>query len=475
MNIFDRLPAGLFGPLTGRNCRRAWDLIYRLATNYFGPDSIPPYPDGYLHEQITKEVERFLLDQHWESEDGRQDATPLNIQANMLVRRLVESGWLVEDRVGAKIFVSMRPIVSRFFETVQQFADEGPQLIGGNVQLVHNQLRSVVENPRQQVQGFISAATLCVRLINALNATTLRARDLMRELTLEHDTPVFVRRFFSEHISELYVRDFKDLRTENHPLRLRWDIIELVKQVTTEEPSRTELLAGYAELAKAGESPERMLERDISRFERLIDVEVFLDRMDKVMDQAAQRAIAYLGYRLKASDRIEAVIEDTIRSLVRAETLGIEVTGRLMPPPLVVSDVRLRMPVLPVPKPERKPMRKREMTVRERALQMLRREMMAHRDGSPRAMERYVKALLPHGGSVGAEDLPSETVEDAVAYLALLRLGTIAKKTPKSFASNPLLRRLGFEVELDAEGRRAESDLYETSAFAVRRREDNAT
>jgi hypothetical protein len=60
MNIFDRLPLGLFGPLTGRNGRRMWDLIGRLAQQFFGPDCIPPYAEGYLHEQITKEIERFL-------------------------------------------------------------------------------------------------------------------------------------------------------------------------------------------------------------------------------------------------------------------------------------------------------------------------------------------------------------------------------------------------------------------------------
>ena len=119
-----------------------------------------------------------------------------------------------------------------------------PPLIGGKVQLVFNHLRSVVESPREQAQGFISAAQLCVRLIHSLSATTLRARDLIKELLRENETPAFVRRFFGEHISELYVRDFKNLRTENHPLRLRGEILDMVSQVTTEPVARAELLAG---------------------------------------------------------------------------------------------------------------------------------------------------------------------------------------------------------------------------------------
>lgn len=474
MNLFDRLPSGLFAPLTGRNSRRAWELICRLGTDYFGAEALPPYPDGYLHEQVTKEIERFLLDQRWENDEGQQEATTLNVQANMLLRRLVECGWLVEDRVGARMFVSMRPVVSRFFETLRQFAEEGPQLIGGNVQMVHNQLLGAAQNPRQQVQGFISAAAMCLRSINALNATTLRARDLMKDLTQEHDTPVFVRRFFGEHIAELYVRDFQDLRTENHPLRLRWDIIELVRRITTEEPARTQLLAGYADLAKPGEEPARMLERDVSRFDRLLDVEVFLARLDSVMEQATQRALAYLGYRLKATDRIEAIIEDCIRTVDRADAQGIAVSGNLMPPPLLVCDARLRLPAPPPPKPQRRPMRKREMTLQERALLMLRREMTAHRDGSPRAMQRYVQALMAGGGELAAQDLPTKDVEDAVAHLALMRLGSMARNNPKGYATNPLLRRLGFEVRLAISGERVETELYETAAFTVKRSSHDA-
>lgn len=475
MNLFDRLPIGIFGPLSGRNARRAWDLIQRLATRYFGPDAVPPYPDGYLHDQITKEIERFLLDQRWQTEDGAEDLTPLNIQANMLQQRLVDTGWLVEDRIGAKVFVNMRPIVIRFSEALQQFSEEGPQLIGGNVQLVHNQLLSVVANPRDQAQGFSSAAMLCVRLINALNTTTLRARDLMKELKQEHNTPTFVRRFFSEHIAELYIRDFQDLRTENHPLRLRWEILDLVSRVTNEPRLRSELLAGYAALAKPSEAPEEMLERDIRRFERLLDVERFLERMDHVMEQATQHAIAYLSYRLKASDRIEAVLGETVKALNQAECLGLEVIGRLFGPAPVVCDSRLRMPAPPPVQPLRRPMRKRQLSIHERAMIMLRREMQRHRDSSPSAMRKYVDRHTPINGWLSVEDMPTESVEDAVAHITLLHLGILLEHRQDTSEFNPLIRSLGFDVRLSDADDPVETDLYVMPGFAVRRSLDDAS
>ena len=310
MNLFDRIPSGVFNALTGKNNRRAWNLLVRLYDQYFSPDAVPDYPEGYLSEKLVKEIERFLLDVGWENESDEVSplVTPLNIQANQLLDRLVETGWLVDERVGLRTFVNMSPGVSRLFDLLYQFSTEGPQLLGGNVLLIYNQLKGVMQDPKGQASGFVSAARLCVQLIHALSATTLRVRDLMKDLTQENVTPIFVRRFFSEHIGEIYVRDFKSLRTENHPLRLRYEIITTVNALCMEEPLRTKLLAGYAEMpgAASGDEEESM-ERDRRRFMQLLDVEKFLDRMDQVIDAATQRAIAYLGYRLKASERIEAV------------------------------------------------------------------------------------------------------------------------------------------------------------------------
>lgn len=477
MNLFDRIPQGLFGALTGRNNRRAWDLLVRLFDRYFGPDSVPPYPDGYLHDQVVKEIERFLLDAGWEDEgdgDVPAVATPISIQANQLLARLVETGWLTEEKVGLRRFVSMRPSVSRFFDTVQQFVTEGPQLFGGNVLLVYNQLKSVAQDPKGQAGGFVSAAQLCVRLINSLNSTTLRVRDLMKELTQETETPVFVRRFFSEHISELYVRDFKQLRTENHPLRLRYEIIEIVNSVALEGPGRVALLQGYAELPgnRPGEE-EELLERDVQRFRRLLDVEKFLERMDRVMDAATQRAVAYLGYRLKASERIEEVLADSVRAVIDADTRELPLEGRLLAPTPLIGDNRLRLPVEAPPAPKRTPLRKREMTPHEKAVHFLRKAMIEHRDTTPAAVRRYIGEFLSQGDKATALDLPIRTVSDAVSFLVLMRLAGMSSRNQAAVRRNPLLRRLGFEVSLISGGR-VDTQYFNIPNFEVSWRESDA-
>lgn len=474
MNLFDRLPAGLFGPLTGRYHRRAWDLLVRLSQRFFGSDCVPPYAEGYLHEQVTKEIERFLLDQDWQEEAAEAMATPINIQANQWLARLVETGWLIEDRVGLRMFVSMRPVVARFFDALEQFALEGPQLVGGNIQLIYNQLKSVQADPKGQAAGFQSAAQLCSRLINSLNATTLRVRDLIRDLTQEQATPIFVKRFFSEHIEELYVRDFRQMRTENHPLMLRFEIIELVEAVATAEPVRSQLVAAYRELPGARhEAAEEALARDVARFYRLLDVEKFLERMDRVIDSATQRALAYLGYRLKASERLEDVLADTVASARRLADHGKTIEGRLLSPSPLIADYRLRMPNTPAAKPARRAMVRREMTARERAELFLRRAMVRNRDTTPAAIRRYVQAHLAPGSEVEGAQLPVNGVDDAVAILVLMRLAAIGRVNPKALRANPLLRNLDFDAVME-EGGRMDLELFELPRFKVKRRAGHA-
>lgn len=476
IGLFDRLPPNIFAILHGTNARRAWELLERLAIQYFGPDSELPYADGYLHSDITKEIERFLLDKGWDIDDSESVGQSINIKANYLLTRLVDSGWLCEDKIGGPRFITMRPVVSRFFEMLHQFATEGPPMIGGNIQVVHAQMKSVVENPREQAAGFVTAAKLCTQLIGSLNSTAFRVRDLMQEIVKEKEIHHFVGRFFTEHISQIYIRDFKELRTENHPLRHRMEILALVDEVARNEPSRSLLLQGYRDLpgTKPGEE-EEMLEHDIERFHRLMTIERFLERMDRIIETVYQRANAYLAYRLKATERIEAIIAGTIDAATRADSLGLPIEGNLLSPRPLVNEEHLYLPPQRRPKPAPPACRKREMTPAERALHQLRKIMIANRDTSAAALRLYVEQNLPEGVTLSAADLPTGTVKDLVAQMALSHLSAIAAYDPGKFRNDRLLRNLGFVVE-SVPGERVDTEFFNMPNFTVRReRKSNAT
>jgi hypothetical protein len=346
--------------------------------------------------------------------------------------------------------------------------------VSGDILLIHSQLKGAAVDPKGQAAGFQAAARLCRDLMNSLSATTLRVRDLTRNLTQESDTPSFVERFFSEHITEFYIRDFRQMRTENHPLRRRYDIVDLVEQLALQEPARSQLLQGYRELPGAEKEPvEVTLARDVAHFNRLLDVERFLARMDRVINTATERALAYLGYRLKATERLDSILENIAQiAPVLWSAKGV-IRGPLRTPGLLLHDNRLRFPNRPTARPPRLAMTRRELTSREKADIFVRKQMIRNRDITPKALQRYVAQHVAPGESVRAVDLPVAGVADAVAFLGLLRLGRKGLGDPREFRSNPLLRGLDFEVVLET-GTRLNSALYETTDFTVRRRPNAA-
>lgn len=473
MNIFDKLPQSLFAPLTGKNNRRAWSMIERLYGTFFAPDRIPTYTEGYLSSEITKDIERFLLDANWDSEESDAALTPLNAQASQIYRRLVDSGWFVEEKIGHVDYVNMRPMIVRFIETMMQLVNDGPQLLGGSILMVYNQIKNVPEDPRGQASGFIAAAKSCGQLINTMSSMTMRVRDLMEELSRENATTVFVKRFFGEHISEFYIRDFRLLRTQEHPLRLRHEIIETVYSIVHRPESREALMQGYREqLGASDEDIEEQLERDVKKFMKLHDVEIYLERMDRTIDTATKRAMALLNYRLKASERLESVIRDVASALNRADSAGVLPGSSLLSPMPLIGDYMMRMPSQERQKPARTSMKKREISVEEKARRMLRRLMIAHRDATPAAMKRYVEKHIPKGASVNAVDLPVTGVDDAVAYLVLARLASISTHAPDALKCNPLMRRLDFSaISIDPD-LRADTRFFNTPDFTVSRKDD---
>ncbi len=472
MNIFEKLPPQIFAPLTGKNNRRSWALIEKLYDTFFAPDRIPTYTEGYLSTEITKDIERFLLDASWDSEDESDSAlTSLNIRANQIYRRLVDTGWLAEERIGHVDYINMRPSIARFIETLIHFINDGPQLLGGNILMVYNQIKSVPEDPRGQTSGFMAAAKSCGQLINTLGSMTMRVKDLMDELAKEAATPVIVRRFFTEHISDFYIRDFRQLRTRDHPLRLRYEIIETVQRIIHNPESRKALLQGYTDqLGEKIDNVEEQLERDVSKFTKLYDVEIYLERMDRTIDSATKRAMALLNYRLKASERLEEVIRSVASAINEAEKVDITPERAMLSPMPVLGDYLIRLPVQGRPKPVRTSMKKREINVEEKARRMLRKLMVSHRDATPAAMKRYVEKHIPVGASIRAADLPIVGVDDAVSYLVLSRLASISTHDPEALKHNPLLRRLDFTASLTEPGKRADTPYFNTPDFAISRK-----
>lgn len=428
LGLFDRLPAGLFGPLASPNHERYWDLLLRLHDRFFGPEATPPEGDGYLQRSITLEIERYILDvADWASEDDDAPETPLSVQSNIIYRRLVAAGWLREDRIGVRNFVVMPTTVQKFLELLRQFAEEGPQIIGGKVQLIYNQLRQVVLDPAKQASGFHEAALQARQLITILSATTMRVREAMDLLASQDTTAAFIQTFFDNYIGQLYIRDYHELRTENHPLRHRWEIINAALSLRDDPDKRKTMVAYYRVAFRCAtpEEAETKFEKDVGRFLMFKDIDGHLNRLNSSVDRATSRALAYLQYKLRTQGHLDRLLTGAITRLTKTENPALPMMG-MLPGPLL-GESRLPPATRKDGPPVRTAIVKKTMTVEQQAMIRLKRAMKMSREVTVAQVADYLVTNLAGNVTLDSNSLPINTIHEFCLFIVVSRMALASR------------------------------------------------
>jgi len=248
MLLFERLPDSIFAPLASTNRRRYWAMLCYLHERYFGPNAPLPPSNGFNMTEIVHAIEDELLTQDaWDSEEGEaqdEPETPLAIRANGVFSRLRDTGWLRVEQFARDQMVTMRPIVSKFLDELVAFAETGPVFVSGKI-------RSIDLNIQQVVEGKADGATLTEaaeqarHLLEHIRNTGTNIRDLMKDLNMVESTAAYVHRFFNDYVERVFIGDYRELRTREHPLSRRPQILRAVEEIASSEVHRKRLVAWY--------------------------------------------------------------------------------------------------------------------------------------------------------------------------------------------------------------------------------------
>lgn len=466
--LFDRFPgdADLLRPLTGANRRRVWDLLLKLHDEYFGPDAPPPPDEGFRRREITLGIENFLLNSSaWVPEEGAETNIPTVVQANLLLSRLIDTGWLNEKRTGVRYFIEMSEQVSAFLEHIKQFADEGPQYIGADVLMIHNTINQVEANPVGQAGAFSRAALDARRVISKLKTTRVRVRDLMSSLANESETQAFVKGFFEDYITGIFIADYRELRTKNHPLRGRDDILRVVADLRDEPALRAQLREGYVGFMHGRDNAaiDEAMERDFERFRRFEEVESHLDRLDASITRAVRQGTSFISYRLRTRGRLETLLEQAASAIPRAVAPG-EPVMTAWAPGWLFSESDLRQPRVPAPPKPRAVISKRAPTREERALWELHRAMVRNREVSRRQIEDFLTRQMKDRPKVHSDDFELESINDLVVYGALLRSAVASTHSRKGHSFTASISALKISLVKDEQ---TDNDFFTSPRFIV--------
>lgn len=444
--IFDRLPYGLFQPLASRNRRNYWNLIVRLYEEYFSHEVDMP-ENGYTHRDIVIPIERFIQhDPNWVDE-GEGDV-PISVRANQKLAYLLESGWLVETTHIMRRVVEMRPDIQQFLEMLISFSDQGPQFLGGKVQMIYSSLRDVELDPYGSASTFHEVSKEVKRLVSGVGATRTQVSELMKILREKQDPGDYVASFFQDYISKIYIADYKELRTTNHPLRHRNAIMNIVSRLRFDRQKNANLRAWYEAQDWGHRSAEEEMARDFRRYAILERIESHLDRLNAVVVSANKQAMAFIHYRMRNRGELDRSIDRTLE-VVSAVPDDHVIDTSFAPGPRLAYD-SLASPKRVRTAPRRPLIKKRELSPRQKAINALMLRMRERRTITPEVLSSYLDQALGDARHLSNDDLPIRDIQTLCSFMTLNRLGAQVN------AQRDTCRRHktpidGFEIQIDYE------------------------
>lgn len=202
--LFTRLPDKLFSPLASINRRQYWILLCAMYQRRFGGDAPLPPSDGFTKREIIRDIEELLFQiDDWECENEEDATTPLNIRANNILQRLLDSGWLRLDGYVIDRRISMAPTVAHFLSLLIHFAETGPLFVAGKIRSIEANVKLVLESG--EGDSLQEAADQTRALLEHVRNTGTSVRDLMETLTPDLTTAEYAKTFFTSYVEKIFI------------------------------------------------------------------------------------------------------------------------------------------------------------------------------------------------------------------------------------------------------------------------------
>jgi hypothetical protein len=423
--------------LAANNGRRYWNLLCRLIDEMWGDGGRSPGEEAPKSVVVRKIETLLTADDPWEEELE----TPIAVRAHDIIRFLIESGWLSQRRRGVAEMVTVRPVIAQFYTVLCEFARHEPEFLGSKVRSIYFNLRAVA-NGEASGDQYAEAAKQAKQCMAHIANTGCRVQDLMDELMKRTSAREFVRGFFEEYIEKVFIADYSELRTKDHPLQHRSQILAMTLQFQHNETKREALIAWYQEKKVGGDRirAEFLYERDTRLLMRLKDVDEQLQRLDEEIRDANQRAISFIEYKMRAPKQLDKLLTRALQAIDRLDEGHVAL-------PSASGFRHAGQELLAKPRTATKPMvatavEKRPPTLQELAMEQLRKRMADNRLVDRVRLANYVVRHLEGRATVTSDELTIGSINDLCCYQRLLLIAAHGACPPSQRRSDPQLQML---------------------------------
>lgn len=451
--LFAKLPDRIFAPLASENRHRYWALLCHLHSRRFGPDAPVPPVKGFTVKEILQDIaDELELEDAWSDEESMSEGTSIEQRARAIFDRLHDCGWFRIDNPRFDRRVSMHPTVSQFLDMVVEFAEADPVFLSGKIRSIDANLKLVVDG---EASGdvFNEAARQARALLEHVRNTGTNIHDFMEELSREESTSQYVHRFFSDYIERVFIGDYRELRTHEHPLSKRQQILEKVERIIESESHKMRLMGWYeAKLAQGNkDKASRLFERDVQRLNDLSRIDEFLERLDEEIWKANKRAMAYLDYRLRSMMPSEHLVRAAIESTLNN---GVDQMTDPFPPGDMVTPAGLAEPKKASQRSQPTAFRNAVVSDERRAYAAIMRRARLAREVTPVKLVEFSRVQMKGQPVIGSNELSLNSVSDVRMFQTLSALslhmsakGRLLRANARAATPGLEVKRLGSEEE----------------------------
>lgn len=452
--LFDVIPESFFMVFAGSRRRINVHLIQRLYDVYFGEDADLDLP-------LASEVRVFLMselqalpatledDRDTDDGDGSIEA-----QAHQFFSRLIDTQWLKITRDMGKKYVQMTAVAHRVLDfliglkaglTEDFTIDLAGILSSLNTSVTKHEGRTCLAAQKQTRE--------LIKKLKSLNASLLEIED---QIFVNKDLRLNLELLMQEFLENILIKEIAPLVTNNHPIRYKVEIMELVRLLRT-ETEHVDLLARNLSGSSKLDIDEAhdQLSDALSYIARAFDyVPSLMDRIDgnrKKLETRITNMTRYMDWSRETDlDRYRVLLrhfadypakdnEFILQQYQPGETLFawpfVNPQWQLLCAASIHQPVDRRRKV--APRPQRRQQRNPAMDRRIRAV----RHWEMFLEGNPKIARRIIEDTIKAGKPFYSADMTVDDLSDFVLFDKLRSLETVFEGVLKEDFS---IERVGF-------------------------------
>jgi hypothetical protein len=244
-------------------------------------------------------------------------SAPSNIaRAHITLRRLMETGWMVEHRDHARRYIDLDATARILLDNLLDIKHQRLRSYGGEVLQILTNLEAAKADWANRSESVRMAARAAKSFLNHLRSVGSAMRRAEDMIVRQKGLHALFHQFFNEFVSKHLIEDFQRLHTKTNPFRFRVRILEMINDIENDTLLLTALGTAYANEGRAN-SPDH-------------GVEVVSEDL-RVILRVFQELDTYLDVIQDTNRRVEKRIRNTIRfmdSIAETKTEQIVTTFR---------------------------------------------------------------------------------------------------------------------------------------------------